>query len=202
VQGKNRVQPLGALLVSRDLLTRTMCDAIEEALSMTSGDVLSFLPGFAEIQRVIFELQERRVTAEVLPLYGTLSKEKQDMVVFPAINAPRRVIVSSPLAEASLTLERVTSVVDSGLRREPRCDVDTGMPRLVTTRTSKAAAKQRAGRAGRVQKRNVLSGFIVRLSMTVSSRNILHLRLRKHVHLAPTVLLLADWGRPSRLEKF
>jgi ATP-dependent helicase HrpB len=79
---------------------------------------------------------------EVLPLYGALPKDQQDDALFPSKDSPRRVIVSTPIAEASHTLERVTCVVDSGLRQEPRCDVDTGMRRLVTTQCSKALATQ------------------------------------------------------------
>ncbi|KAI2514119.1 ATP-dependent helicase C-terminal [Fragilaria crotonensis] len=195
VQGKNRVQTLGALLASRHLLTQTMCDAIEEALKCSHGDILAFLPGVAEINRVVNELRDRRVPADVYPLYGSLSRDLQDQVIFPPPNVPRRVIVSSPIAEASLTLERVTCVVDSGLKREPRCDLDTGMPRLVTTRISKAAAKQRAGRAGRVQQ-----GLCLRIYSESEHEN----QFSEHsppeiasTDLSPTVLLLADWGCSS-----
>jgi ATP-dependent helicase HrpB len=157
-ESRNKHQPLGALLTNRGLLVDTMCDAIEQgfALAPSKGDVLAFLPGVAEIKRVVRELADRGVTAtaEVLPLFGALDKDQQDYAIYPSPDAKykRRIIVSSPVAEASLTLERVTCVVDSGLRREPRCDIDTGMPRLVTTRCSKASATQRAGRAGRTQK--------------------------------------------------
>ena len=194
-QAKGRYQPLGALMVSRALLTQTMCDVIEQALKSAPGDVLAFLPGIAEIRRVVQELAERRVPAEVLPLYGSLSKDKQDDVIFPSSDSPRRVIVSSPIAEASLTLERVTCVVDSGLRREPRCDLDTGMPRLVTTRISQASAKQRAGRAGRVQE-----GLCLRIysESEHDSKFLEHSPPEiESTDLAPTVLLLADWGCSS-----
>jgi ATP-dependent helicase HrpB len=195
IQAKGRYQPLAVFMASRDLLTQTMCDAIEQALKSAPGDVLAFLPGIAEIRRVVQELAERRVPAEVLPLYGSLSKDKQDDVIFPSSDSPRRVIVSSPIAEASLTLERVTCVVDSGLRREPRCDLDTGMPRLVTTRISQASAKQRAGRAGRVQE-----GLCLRIysESEHDSKFLEHSPPEiESTDLAPTVLLLADWGCSS-----
>jgi ATP-dependent helicase HrpB len=125
-----------------------------------------------------------------------MPKEKQDYAIFPNGKSSahrRRVIVSSPIAEASLTLERVTCVIDSGLRREARCDVDTGMPRLVTTRCSKASARQRAGRAGRVQE-----GLCLRLyseSEYESSRFVDHSPPEVlQTDLVPTLLLLSDWG--------
>jgi len=187
--------PLGVLLKSRNDLISTMCDAIEEAYirAPAKGDVLAFLPGAREIERVVQELTSiRRINAEVLPLYGAMSKEKQDYAIFASSRSQRRIIVSSPIAEASLTLEGVTCVVDSGLRREARCDMDTGMPRLVTTRCSKASARQRAGRAGRLQEG---------LCFRIYSQNEFEALFVDHsppeilnTDLVPTVLLLSDWG--------
>ena len=185
-------RPLGALRVDQDLLVGGMCDAVEEALNTASdGDVLAFLPGAREIRKVVEALRQRRVRAEVLPLYGALPKREQDYAIYPPDHSQRRVIVSSPIAEASLTLQRVTCVVDSGLRREPRCDVDTGMPRLVTVVCSKASAVQRAGRAGRVRR-----GTCLRLYSEADFE-----RFPEHsppeIHstdLTPTALLLSSWG--------
>ena len=196
--------PLGVLLKSRNDLIATMCDAIEEALikAPAKGDVLAFLPGGREIERVVQELtSNRRVNAEVLPLYGAMPKEQQDYAIFPSSQSQtRRIIVSSPIAEASLTLERVTCVVDSGLRREARCDTDTGMPRLVTTRCSKASARQRAGRAGRLQEG---------LCFRVYPQNEYETRFLDHsppeilsTDLVPTLLLLSDWGCSRRQDVF
>jgi len=192
--------PLGVLMKSRNDLVKTMCTAIEEALRIApaKGDILAFLPGAREIERVVQELTSSLSSSsnndlEILPLYGTMSKERQDYALYPSTtNSKRRVIVSSPIAEASLTLERVTCVVDSGLRREPRCDVDTGMPRLVTTRISKASAKQRAGRAGRVQQ-----GLCLRLypESEYETRFLDHSPPEiLNTDLVPTLLLLSDWG--------
>lgn len=196
------LQPLQALLASRDLLVTTMCDAIEEGLASapSEGDVLAFLPGVAEIRRVIEELHARGVAATILPLYGALAKNEQDRVLFPIADDAnqQRIIVSSPIAEASLTLEGVTCVVDSGLRREPRCDRDTGMPRLVTTRCSKASATQRAGRAGRTQEG---------LCMRIYGQSEFDTKFMDHsppeilcADLTPTVLLLSDWGCSRKKE--
>lgn len=187
--------PLGVLLKSRNDLVDTMCDVIEEGLRIApaKGDILAFLPGAREIERVVQELTtRRRVDAEVLPLYGAMPKEKQDYAIFPLTRAGRRIIVSSPIAEASLTLERVTCVVDSGLKREARCDTDTGMPRLVTTRCSQASARQRAGRAGRVQEG---------LCLRIYPESEYETKFLEHsppeilsTDLIPTLLLLSDWG--------
>jgi ATP-dependent helicase HrpB len=201
--GTSRCPPLGALLRDRKSLVEIMSMAIEQAVvrAPARGDVLAFLPGVPEIRRTINLLKERGNLGhdvEILPLYGALPKDQQDKALFPGPNAPRRVIVSSPIAEASLTLERVTCVVDSGLRREPRCDVDTGMPRLITTRCSKASATQRAGRAGRVQQ-----GLCLRIyNQAEWDINFLeHAPPEiKSADLSDTVLLLADWGCSSVTE--
>ena len=187
--------PLSALLINHDLLVSATADAVEEALrsAPSGGDILVFLPGAREIRSVVRELSAR-VDAEVLPLFGALPRAEQDRALRapPGGDSRRRVIVSSPIAEASLTLERVTCVVDSGLRREPRCDDIVGVPRLVTTRCSRASAAQRAGRAGRTRPGTCLrlyseSEFISRLPEH-SDPEILK------ADLVPTALLLLEWG--------
>jgi ATP-dependent helicase HrpB len=127
-------------------LPDAMAAAIREALSDHEGDVLAFLPGWGEIRRV----QERLagIAAEVLPLHGDLPAAEQDRALAPGTR--RRVVLSTPIAETSLTVPGVRIVVDSGFRRAPRLDPASGLTRLVTVRISRAAADQRAGRAGRV----------------------------------------------------
>jgi ATP-dependent helicase HrpB len=188
--------PLGVLLKSRQDLVNTMCDAIQDALRLAParGDILAFLPGAREIQRVVGALTaSRTVDAEVLPLYASLPQAQQDYALYPsATSTRRRIIVASPMAEASLTLERVTCVVDSGLCRQARCDVDTGLPRLVTVRCSQAAARQRAGRAGRVQ-----PGLCLRLYSHAEYENKFLAHAPPEIlstDLVPTVLLLTEWG--------
>jgi ATP-dependent helicase HrpB len=82
-----RTQPLGALFTNRDLLVSTMCDAIEKGLALapSKGDVLAFLPGVAEIKRIVRELTNRGVSAEVLPLYGALDKHQQDAAIISVL---------------------------------------------------------------------------------------------------------------------
>lgn len=197
--GTSRLLPLSVLSKDRKALVETMSIAIEQGVARApaQGDVLAFLPGAAEIRQTISLLKDRGNLngIEVLPLYGALSREVQDAALFPSADSPRRIIVSSPIAEASLTLERVTCVVDSGLRREPRCDSDTGMPRLVTTRCSKASSTQRAGRAGRVRE-----GLCIRIYNEVEFDE----HFLEHAppeiastDLSYTLLLLLDWGCSS-----
>jgi len=131
-----------------------MTTAIAQALKETAGDILCFLPGEGEIKRTIESLNERRgevKDAEVLPLYGALPKEEQDKVFQPRANrTARKVILSTSIAETSITLEGVTAVVDSGLMRVPRFSPGTGMTGLVTLPLTRDRAEQRRGRAGRV----------------------------------------------------
>ncbi|KAG7374808.1 ATP-dependent helicase [Nitzschia inconspicua] len=136
--------------------------------------------------------------ADVFALYGSMSKTEQDKELYPSKSARQRIVFSTPITEASVTLERVICVVDCGLRREPRCDVDTGMSRLVTTKISKASAVQRAGRAGRVQE-----GICLRLYTESDIESGLLDKTPPEIFntdLAPTLLLLAEWGT-STLEE-
>jgi len=115
------------------------------------GDVLVFLPGAAEIRRAAAACAEwaRRSSVDVLPLYGDLSPDEQDRAVLPG---PRRkVILSTNVAETSLTIEGVVAVVDSGLARVASHSPWSGLPTLKVQRVSRASATQRAGRAGRTR---------------------------------------------------
>ena len=131
----------------RNELEVAVADAVEEALS-EPGDVLVFLPGVGEIRRAVSEI-ERRTNAAVLPLYGALSSDEQDRAL-QTIPGQRRVVVSTDVAETSLTVDGIGSVVDAGLARRPRYDPASGLSKLVTVDHSKASAEQRAGRAGRL----------------------------------------------------
>lgn len=121
---------------------------VRRALKETEGDVLVFLPGMAEIRRV----EERLVDAlaDVRVLHGSLPTEEQDLALAAAEAPFRKVVLSTDIAESSLTVEGVRVVVDSGTARAPRFDPRTGMTRLRTISISRASADQRAGRAGRL----------------------------------------------------
>src|SRR6202046_5811749 len=119
--------------------------AIRTALTKHDGDILAFLPGMAEIRRAQSALEG--CGALVLPLHGDLSPADQDRALRPADG--RRAVLATSIAETSLTGPGVRIGADGGWRRVPRLDPSTGLTRLATVRISRAAAEQRAGRAGR-----------------------------------------------------
>ncbi len=124
---------------------------VREALSNESGDILVFLPGVGEINRVESFLTESgpALPALVLPLHGMLGPGQQDAIL--ARGPSRRVILATSIAETSLTVPGVRIVVDAGQSRVPRFSPRTGMSRLETIRVTRAAADQRRGRAGRTE---------------------------------------------------
>ncbi len=127
-----------------------MLRGIEHAWLETSQDILAFLPGAGEILKTMDLLKDRFPAADILPLYGELPTVDQDRVFHPAPSRQRRIILATPIAETSITLEGIGCVVDSGLARRPRFNSATGLDRLETVRISKASAEQRRGRAGRL----------------------------------------------------
>lgn len=126
--------------------------AVLRALREQPGDVLVFLPGIGEIRRTESELHGSvGPDVDIHPLAGALTVEQQDRALAPSPPGRRRVVLSTDIAETSLTVDGVRVVIDSGLAREPRFDARTGMTRLTTVSTSRASAEQRAGRAGRTE---------------------------------------------------
>jgi ATP-dependent helicase HrpB len=136
---------------SPDPLEQRVLQAVRLLLNETrSGDVLVFLPGAAEIRRCARVLEDLAAKASllVMPLHGDLSPEEQDRAVMPA--GQRKVILSTNVAESSITIEGVTAVVDSGLARIAGHSPWSGLPVLRVGRVSQASCRQRAGRAGRM----------------------------------------------------
>ncbi len=128
-----------------------VADACASALAEREGDVLAFLPGGREIREAQRLLEARLAsTVGVHPLYGDLSSAEQDAALAPARDGRRKVILATNIAQTSLTVEGVTSVVDSGTARVARFDLGAGTNRLELQRISRASADQRAGRAGRL----------------------------------------------------
>jgi ATP-dependent helicase HrpB len=121
--------------------------AVRRALHDDTGDVLAFLPGTAEIRRAERMLSD--VDAAVIPLHGSLPRDRQDRALQPGGSGRRKVVLATSIAETSLTVDGVRVVVDGGLARVPRYSPRTGMTRLATVRVSRASADQRRGRAGR-----------------------------------------------------
>ncbi|MFI6996725.1 ATP-dependent helicase HrpB [Nocardia sp. NPDC050175] len=130
----------------RERVEAQVARATRAALAGTDGDVLVFLPGAAEIRRTTTLLADVD-GVDVVPLHGRLSAAGQDTALRPGPR--RRVVLSTAVAESSLTVPGVRAVVDSGLARVPRIDRGRGLSGLATVRVSAAVAEQRAGRAGR-----------------------------------------------------
>ena len=116
------------------------------------GDILAFLPGQADILRCeeLLANSLAGTPTQIFPLYGNLSPEKQRQAIAPSRHGERKIVLATPIAETSLTIEGVRIVVDSGLCRQLVFDAHTGLSHLTTVRISKDMAIQRRGRAGRV----------------------------------------------------
>src|SRR3989344_4894097 len=167
-----------------------VADAVQSALKENEGDALVFLPGAWEIRRTQELLEGAlRGSAEVHPLYGDLSWEAQDRAIQPG--KQRRVVLATPIAETSLTIEGVRIVVDAGYARAPQFDPVSGLTRLVTQRISRASSEQRAGRAGRLA-----PGVCYRLWTETTQRGLIPQSIPeiRQADLAPLALDLAAWG--------
>ncbi|MCX4773253.1 ATP-dependent helicase HrpB [Streptomyces sp. NBC_01260] len=139
------VKPPHGMRVDPALLAH-VASVVRRALAERDGDVLCFLPGVGEIGRVAGQLSG--IAAEVLQVHGRAPAAVQDAVLAGSAEG-RRVVLATSVAESSLTVPGVRTVVDSGLAREPRTDHARGLSALTTVRASQASGRQRAGRAGR-----------------------------------------------------
>ena len=136
----------------RGELEQAVAAAVRELLVEEEGDVLVFLPGAREIRRTARLLAGTSApggVVQVLALHGALPPAEQDAALAPPRPGVRKVVLSTDLAESSVTIDGVRVVVDAGLAREPRFDATSGLSGLVTVPASRASAEQRAGRAGR-----------------------------------------------------
>ncbi|MCC6990529.1 MAG: ATP-dependent helicase HrpB [Acidobacteria bacterium] len=128
----------------------TVAAAVRHMWPRAHGHVLCFLPGAREIERARTELTSGgpALDADVLPLHGSLDGDAQDAALRPS--SRRRVILATNLAETSLTVPGVSTVVDGGLVKVARYDAERGIDHLVTERVTLDSADQRAGRAARL----------------------------------------------------
>ncbi len=133
-------------------IAKQVAATIHKALNEQPGDILAFLPGAAEIRHTQALLNTDLPPAEIAihPLYGDLSLAAQTAAVQPDREGRRRIILATPIAETSITIEGIHTVVDSGWKRSPQFDPNSGLSRLTTQRISHASATQRTGRAGRL----------------------------------------------------
>lgn len=181
--------------VTREFLAHVAEVAAREQAA-DGGDALVFLPGAREVDLVVRDLRGRAAGAEVLALHGQLSAREQDRATLGRASQddPPRIIVSTALAESSLTVPGVRLVIDSGLAREPRRDSGRDMTGLVTVSASRASAEQRAGRAARQE-----PGRAVRV---YSEGEFAAMRPEAApeitaADLTDAALLLAAWGTPG-----
>lgn len=168
-----------------------MAKAVRKALAAHEGDILVFLPGAGEIQRTQELLEQELSGICIHPLYGDLPLHKQQEAILPHPQGKRKVVLSTSIAETSLTIEGIKIVIDSGYCRAPRFDPKTGLTRLDTIRVTQDMATQRAGRAGRTS-----SGICYRLWNQASHQHLLPHRNPEilEADLAPTIIELAQWG--------
>jgi len=163
----------------------------ERVAATTSGDLLVFMPGAYEISRTVQEIQGSSSLRgfSCFPLHGELPPEQQDRAV--ARYETRKIIVSTNVAETSLTIDGVTAVVDGGLARVARYDPHRGINTLLIEKISVASADQRAGRAGRTA-----PGVCVRLwtEREHEKRPLQELPEVKRLDLAEVVLTLKAAG--------
>ena len=153
-----RYRPVGgdAEDTTRKEEEQALVDAVDELCREGEGDVLVFLPGEREIRDTADVLRRGNFRGEIVPLYSRLSAAEQDRVFRPG--AQRRVVLATNVAETSLTVPRIRYVVDTGLARVKRYSYRNKVEMLRVENISQAAAKQRAGRCGRVA-----NGICVRL---------------------------------------
>ncbi|MGM0560791.1 MAG: ATP-dependent helicase HrpB [Pseudomonadota bacterium] len=147
-------QYLPVKMRTRQEICSAVAQAVVQALQETKGSILAFLPGEAEIRRTLALLGERlesHASVQLHPLFGSLPFAQQKAALAPSTPGQRKVVLATNIAESSLTIEGISTVVDSGMARRPAFDPATGMTRLETQPISRASAEQRRGRAGRLE---------------------------------------------------
>ncbi|MDQ1052079.1 ATP-dependent helicase HrpB [Arthrobacter sp. SORGH_AS 212] len=193
----SRLDDRGVTRAFLDHIATTAAEAQLHALRTDpSSDALVFLPGAREVAHVAAGLRHRAGAAvDVLELHGQASAAEQDRAVSgrPPGGKPR-IIVSTDLAESSLTVPGVRLVIDSGLAREPRRDAARGMAGLVTVSCARASAEQRAGRAARQGPGTVVRCYSQQAFGAAPAHATPEIRV---ADLAGAALTLACWGSPG-----
>jgi ATP-dependent helicase HrpB len=188
----------------RDSIIGPTVAAVKQALAEQSGSILVFLPGQGEINRVARELTPIAASAghgriQIAPLYGGLPLAQQQKAIAPAPPGAIKIVLATNIAETSLTIEGIHTVVDSGLARVPVFDPATGMTRLDTRRISRSSAEQRKGRAGRLA-----AGHCYRLWSEQQQGQLVAQATPEiqQADLAPLALQLLAWGvdQPDELD--
>ncbi len=178
----------------REAIEPRVSRAVLQALAESAGSVLVFLPGVGEIRRVQALLADALATQPdilLTPLYGDLEFSAQRQAIQPAPTGRRKVVLATSIAETSLTIEGIESVVDAGLARAAVFDPVSGMTRLHTQRVSRAAAEQRAGRAGRLGPGQCYRLWSEQQQAQLAAQTPAEML---QADLAPLALMLAQWG--------
>ena len=195
VESKGRLFPIEMIRGREEARPENAAELVAQTVRQAhrdhEGDILAFLPGEADIRRCAELLGESLAPTRVFPLYGMLSGEEQRRAIAPSAPGQRKVVLATPIAETSITIEGVRVVVDSGLCRKMVFDSQRGLSHLETVRISRDMADQRAGRAGRVA-----PGVCYRLWSAATEQRMLPIRIPEilEADLAPTVLDIAAWG--------
>lgn len=175
---------------------QAVADTILRSVKADEGSILVFLPGVPEIRRVAHALTDAGLPQywEVVLLFGNLPRDRQDAAIAPPPAGRRKIVLSTSVAETSLTIEQIRVVVDSGLQRAPCFDPRSGMARLVTLPISRASADQRKGRAGRLA-----PGICYRLWSQAAHASLPAYNRPEilDADLAGLALELALWGAPG-----
>jgi len=194
ISSTGRQHPVKLLYVPPEkdvLLANATAKVIRRAMVEQQGDILTFLPGTGDIHRVVALLENENPEACIHPLYGDLPFKKQQEAILPHPHGLRKIVLATAIAETSLTIEGITTVVDCGYARIPRFDPRSGLTRLETIRVTRDAADQRAGRAGRL-----LPGVCYRM-WAENIHHTLHANRQPEIleaDLAPLILELSNWG--------
>ena len=211
IESEGRMFPVDIVYAKEDIDRRDMpqvaASTVRRALKEHDGDILVFLPGQADIMKCAELLQggppltpplggetSARKPLAILPLYGNLPPAEQRRAILPSRDGERKVVIATPIAETSLTIEGVRIVVDSGLCRTLVFDGRSGLSHLETVPVSMDMAKQRAGRAGRLA-----PGTCYRLWTKAAEHRMAEQRRPEilDADLAPLLLDVAAFGEPD-----
>ena len=195
IESEGRMFPVGIIHSQSDACPENLHEEVARTVLRAhrenSGDILAFLPGEAEIRRCAELLDGELDGTTIYPLYGMLPMEEQRKAISPSGKGERKVVLATPVAETSLTIEGVRIVVDSGFCKKMVFDRKSGLSHLQTVRISMDMAVQRSGRAGRVAE-----GVCYRLWTPATEARMAECRVPEilEADLAPAVLDISAWG--------
>ncbi len=181
-------------------IAQSVTHQILEAHRNHEGDILAFLPGEAEIRLCQEMLQDffpnGQSQTHICPLYGMLSQQEQRHALIPSADGHRKIVLATPIAETSLTIEGIRIVVDSGRYRKMVFDPQSGLSHLQTCMISLDMANQRSGRAGRLAE-----GICYRMWTLATEHRMNEMRAPEitEADLSAMMLDVAAWGE-SRVE--